>query len=80
MSGKTMDFPRSASQELTLLGHTSSFADGVIFIGDDLRDNIRRGDENYLSNLDQADEFVCLDDLDFSEDPEARKFYLIQGA
>ena len=38
----------------------------------DLRENILRGDANYLGLLDQADEFVERNGLDLPEEPQAR--------
>nr|AJA32149.1 monooxygenase D [Starmerella bombicola] len=72
--GQTMDFRRLAAQGITLLGHADGFAGGKVLISNDLRENIRRGDENYLSVLDQADEFIARNGLDLPEEPEARDF------
>ncbi|UQY36062.1 NAD(P)/FAD-dependent oxidoreductase [Pseudomonas fulva] len=70
--GKTIDFRRLAHQGMTLVGLTRSFDDGVVQFADDLADNIRRGDENYLALLDAADAYVKRNGLDLPEEPEAR--------
>ena len=53
--GHTVDFRALAHQGMTLVGLTQSFADGIARFQDNLADNIRRGDENYLALLDAAD-------------------------
>ena len=40
---------------------------------EDLADNIRRGDENYLALLDAADAYIERNGLDLPEEPEARR-------
>nr|WP_288355744.1 NAD(P)/FAD-dependent oxidoreductase [uncultured Pseudomonas sp.] len=70
--GKTIDFRRLAHQGMTLVGLTRSFDNGVVQFADDLADNIRRGDENYLALLDAADAYVKRNGLDLPEEPEAR--------
>ena len=59
---------------MNLLGLTERFEDGVVTFADNLAENIREGDENYLSILDLADAYVERNGLDFPLDPEAREF------
>lgn len=70
--GHTVDFRKLASQGITLLGVTQSYAEGRLRIADDLAKNIAYGDRNYLSVLDQADAYVERYGLDLPEEPEAR--------
>jgi putative flavoprotein involved in K+ transport len=70
--GQTVDFRRLAHQGITLVGLTKSFDDGVVTFESDLAVNIARGDENYLSLLNAADDYVARNGLDLPEDPEAR--------
>ena len=70
--GHTVDFRRLAHQGITLVGLTKSFDDTRVTFEADLADNIRRGDENYLSLLDAADAYARRNGLDLPEEPEAR--------
>lgn len=70
--GYTIDFRRLARRGMTLLGRTTSFAEGVMNFAGDLADNIARGDANYLSVLNEADEYVAHNGLDLPEEPDAR--------
>jgi putative flavoprotein involved in K+ transport len=70
--GKTVDFRRLAADGMTLLGRAGSYADGVMSFAPDLRQNLERGDADYLSVLDAADAYVAREGLDFPEEPEAR--------
>ncbi len=72
--GRTVDFRNLAASGITLVGLTDSFKDGVIHFRNDLADNIAKGDANYLSVLDEADEFIARNGLDLPEEPEARVF------
>ncbi|WP_309131266.1 NAD(P)/FAD-dependent oxidoreductase [Brevibacterium sp.] len=69
--GHTVDFRDLAASGMTLLGRAESFADGKLQVRDDLATNIARGDENYLSLLREADEYVERNGLDLPEEPEA---------
>lgn len=69
--GHTVDFRDLAASGMTLLGRAESFADGKLQVRDDLAANIARGDENYLSLLREADEYVERNGLDLPEEPEA---------
>ncbi|RAG60771.1 FAD-dependent oxidoreductase, partial [Burkholderia multivorans] len=44
--GHTVDFRDLEETGITLLGRANAFADGTLFVGDDLGDNIARGDVN----------------------------------
>ncbi len=70
--GYTIDFRDIANQGMTLLGLTESFTDGILTFSDNLADNIRQGDANYLATLDLADAYVERNGLDLPEDPQAR--------
>ena len=72
--GKTIDFRKFANMGITLLGMTKECQNEKIFFQNDLKENIVNGDKNYLSLLDEADEYVKNNNLDFPEEPEARKF------
>ena len=48
------------------------FADGKLEFADDLNKNLKRGDANYLSVLDEADEYIRRNGIDLPEEPEAR--------
>ncbi|WP_188035778.1 flavin-containing monooxygenase [Pseudomonas sp. EZ-C24] len=71
--GHTVDFRALAHQGMTLVGLTDSFDNGVATFQNNLADNIRRGDENYLALLDAADAYIERNGLDLPEEPEARK-------
>ncbi|WP_293577674.1 NAD(P)/FAD-dependent oxidoreductase [Phaeobacter sp.] len=70
--GYTVDFRELASQGMTLLGLTERYTDGRLSFADNLVQNIKEGDENYLATLDLADDYVRRNRLDLPEDPEAR--------
>ena len=72
--GKTIDFRELAQQGLNLVGRTDSFNDGNVYFNNDLAANINAGDDNYLSLLDMADEYIERNKLDLPEEPEARNF------
>ena len=72
--GKTIDFRKFANMGITLLGMTKEYQNEKIFFQNDLKENIVNGDKNYLSLLDEADEYIKNNNLDFPEEPEARKF------
>lgn len=69
--GKTVDFRDLANSGITLLGLTTSFDNGVLKFAADLEKNISRGDANYLSVLNEADEFIKRNNLDLPEEPQA---------
>jgi len=70
--GETVDFRRLAEQGMILVGMTQSYENGTLKFRPDLADNIRRGDANYLSVLDEADAYIARYGLDLPEEPEAR--------
>ncbi|MBB5445061.1 MULTISPECIES: NAD(P)/FAD-dependent oxidoreductase [unclassified Paraburkholderia] len=70
--GQTIDFRRLAHQGMTLVGTTKSFANGVATFEQDLAANLKRGDENLMSLLDAADDYVERNGVDLPEDPDAR--------
>ena len=70
--GETIDFRRLATQGITLVGMSRAYENGTLTFAPDLADNIARGDANYLSLLDEADDYVRRNGLDLSEEPSAR--------
>jgi putative flavoprotein involved in K+ transport len=71
--GKTVDFRTLANRGMMLVGRTESFANGVMHFASDLARNIEQGDENYLSVLRAADDFIARNGLDLPPEPEAHK-------
>jgi putative flavoprotein involved in K+ transport len=70
--GHTMDFRRLAARGMVLLGRAERYADGRLSVAPDLADNLRHGDANYLSVLDEADAYIDRNGLDLPEEPAAR--------
>ncbi|MCD7101243.1 flavin-containing monooxygenase [Pseudoclavibacter sp. 13-3] len=70
--GHTVDFRDLAASGITLVGRTSSFDGSSMHFNADLATNIAKGDANYLSVLDAADEYIERNGLDLPEEPEAR--------
>lgn len=71
--GHTMDFRRLANAGVRLLGRAGTHADGVLSFAPDLADNIRKGDANYLSVLEEADAHALREGLDMPPEPEAKQ-------
>lgn len=71
--GNTVDFRRLAARGMNLLGRAEACENGVLRLAPDLADNIARGDANYLSLLDRADDYAAKNGLDLPEEPEARR-------
>ena len=71
--GQTVDFRRLAARGMNLLGRAENFENGVLHFAPDLAQNIARGDANYLTLLDRADEYAARNGLDLPEEPEARR-------
>ncbi|WP_297372025.1 NAD(P)/FAD-dependent oxidoreductase [Acidocella sp.] len=71
--GHTVDFRNLAAAGITLVGRTTSYEAGVLRFADDIEQNIRQGDENYLSMLRAADEYVAAHKLDLPPEPEAHE-------
>lgn len=70
--GHTIDFRRFAARGMVLLGRANACVDGVLQLNDDLVRNIRAGDANYLSVLDEADAYAAAQALDLPLEPAAR--------
>lgn len=70
--GHTVDFRKFAQKGMILLGRTEGFRDGMLHFAPDLAENLRKGDANYLSLLDEADAYVERNGLDLPEEPSAR--------
>ena len=71
--GHTVDFRELAGRGIVLTGFMTSFDSGTIRFASDLADNIARGDANYLTLLDEADDYVARMGLDLPLEPEARE-------
>lgn len=69
--GHTVDFRALANKGITLLGRSVAFEDGKLQFNSDLAKSIREGDENYLSILREADEYIAKHGLNLPEEPEA---------
>ncbi|MDN5548432.1 MAG: FAD-dependent oxidoreductase, partial [Rhodococcus sp. (in: high G+C Gram-positive bacteria)] len=67
------DFRNLAASGITLLGRANSFAEGKLQIGSDLGTNIAHGDDNYLSLLREADDYIERNGLDLPPEPEAHE-------
>ena len=72
--GRTVDFRRLARDGMVLVGRTESFENNMLHFASDLEVNIRAGDRNYLSVLDEADAYLATHGIDLPEDPGARVF------
>lgn len=70
--GKTVDFRRFAERGMKLLGMTQTYDNGVLHFADDLATNIKYGDDNYLSMLDEADAYIERNGLELPDEPGAR--------
>lgn len=70
--GKTVDFRKFASQGIHLLGMTKDYKDGTLTFAPDLVDNIKEGDANYLSTLEEADAYVAQNGLDLPLEEDAK--------
>jgi putative flavoprotein involved in K+ transport len=70
--GHTVDFRRFAARGMQLVGRAVACRDGVLKFNDDLARNIRAGDANYLTVLDEADAYAAAQGLDLPLEPEAR--------
>jgi putative flavoprotein involved in K+ transport len=71
--GHTIDFRLQAMKGMILVGRTEGYSNGVMRFAPDLVENLRKGDENLLSVLDEADAYVARNGLDLPEEPEARR-------
>ncbi|VEA71621.1 Uncharacterized oxidoreductase CzcO [Serratia rubidaea] len=70
--GHTVDFRKLAYEGVQLVGLTQSFQNGGVTFANNLKENIARGDENYLELLDAADAYIARNGLDLPEEPAAR--------
>ncbi|MGB4073431.1 flavin-containing monooxygenase [Pseudomonas sp.] len=73
--GHTVDFRGLAHQGMTLVGLTKRFDNGVVTFQQDLLENLKNGDKNYLALLDAADAYIARNGLDLPQEPEARATY-----
>jgi putative flavoprotein involved in K+ transport len=71
--GHTVDFRRLAARGMVLLGRIDGFAAGQVTVAGDLVANLASGDTNYLSVLDEADEYARRFGLDLPQEPAARE-------
>jgi putative flavoprotein involved in K+ transport len=71
--GHTIDFRLLATKGITLVGRTEACSSGVMRFAPDLVENLRKGDANFLSVLDEADAYVARKGLELPEEPEARR-------
>src|SRR5580704_11378668 len=71
--GHTIDFRLLATKVITLVGRTEACSRGVMRFAPDLVENLRKGDANLLSVLDEADAYVARNGLELPEEPEARR-------
>jgi putative flavoprotein involved in K+ transport len=71
--GHTVDFRKLAAEGVHLVGVTRAFQNGNVTFADNLKENITRGDDNYLALLDAADAYIARNGLDLPEDPNARQ-------
>ncbi|MDA3146457.1 NAD(P)-binding domain-containing protein [Leucobacter sp. UCMA 4100] len=69
--GHTVDFRELAAGGITLVGRTKGYENGNITFEPGLAESIARGDDNYLTTLREADEYVLRNGLDLPEEPEA---------
>lgn len=70
--GRTVDFRELAARGMGLVGRANGFSDGKLKFANDLTKNVRDGDANYLSVLDQADAYLEANEIDLPDDPQAR--------
>lgn len=71
LGGITVDFRDMAHRGLTLVGSTKSCENGKITFADDLRENMKHADEDYLSFLRDADAYVDRFGIDLPLEPKA---------
>ena len=70
--GYTVDFREYAAQGMNLVGMLEGCDGATLTFADDLADNIRAGDKNYLGLLDEVDDFISERGIDAPEDEAAR--------
>lgn len=69
--GRTVDFRALAATGIRLTGRTVSCDRGIVRFASDLGENIRGGDANFLSLLNEADEYVARNGVELPLEPEA---------
>lgn len=70
--GKTVDFRNLAHEGITLLGKAARFEGNTMHFDADLQQTIAAGDDNYLSLLEEADEYIERHGLNLPAEPEAK--------
>ena len=70
--GHTVDFRELAERGMNLCGMTQAYKDGTLTFASDLVTNIKEGDDNLLSLLAEADEYVTAKGLDLPLEEEAK--------
>ena len=70
--GQTVDFRRFSARGMKLVGLTQSYAEGVMSFANDVSKNVKDGDANYLSVLEEADAYIERNGLDLPLEPEAK--------
>ena len=71
--GQTVDFRGLAERGIILLGRTDSVQKNVMRFAPDLAKNITEGNSYTLSLLEQADDYVIRNGLDFPLEPKAKE-------
>ena len=70
--GKTIDFRKFANRGMNLIGMTQKFENGILYFENDLKKNLDKGDQYYLSVLKDADEYINKNNLNFPLEEEAK--------
>jgi len=70
--GNTVDFRNLASRGMKLVGMTQDYKNGMLSFAPDLATNIEEGDANYLSILQEADEYLEKNRIDLPLEEEAK--------
>lgn len=66
-------FPAAGQSGHDAAGRTEGYSEGVVSFAADLKENLDKGDANYLGLLDEADAYVLANGLDLPQEPEARR-------
>ena len=69
--GRTVDFRDLAARGMTLVGRTTSYAEGTVHFAPDVAATIADGDAGYLALLAEADAYVARNGLDLPAEPDA---------
>ncbi|MDP5226409.1 MULTISPECIES: NAD(P)/FAD-dependent oxidoreductase [Arthrobacter] len=70
--GHTVDFRELAAEGVVLTGRASGYQNGIMTFAPGLKEDVDRGDANYLGVLDAADAYIERNGLDLPEEPGAR--------